>query len=102
MTNPPAMWTISLIIMVQHSDNNTTALTASASLGSDHVRFRPGKVGAKSILAPIKSTDWDNNIDTLGFTINSHMPRISYPRAKHEPIKTLLCEGWPKSRRQAK
>ena len=45
-----------LQIRVQHSDDVTTALIASASLGSDHVRlFGPGEVGVTPILAPKKA-----------------------------------------------
>ena len=62
-----------LQVRVQHSDNNTTALVASASLGSDHVGlWCPEEVEVSPILAPKKSTDWDTTIDALGFTISSH------------------------------
>ena len=92
-----------LQIRVQHSEDDLTALIASASLGSDHVRlFGPGEAGVTPILAPKKSTDWDTTIDALGFTINSHTMRISVPREKTEAIKRLLFEQWPQSRRQAK
>ena len=69
-----------LLIIVQHSDDDTTALIASASF-HDHVRlFGQGKEGVTPILAPNKSTEWDATIDALGFTINSHTMRISFPR----------------------
>ena len=67
-----------LLMRVQHSDHDTTALTASASLALDPVRlFGPGETGATPILAPKKSTGWDTTIDALGFTINLHTMRIS-------------------------
>ena len=92
-----------LLIRVQHSDNAKTALTASASQASDHVRlFGPGEVGEAPMLALKKSIDWDTTIDALGFTIHSHMLRISYPREKTEAIKKLLGDHWPPSRHQAK
>ena len=72
-----------LQVRVQHSDDDTTALIASASLGSDHVRlFGQVEVGLTPILAPKKSMDWDTTIDALGFTISSHTMRISVPRGK--------------------
>ena len=93
-----------LLIRVQHSDDDRSALIASSSLASDHVRlFGPGEDGVTLILAPKKSTDWDTTIDALGFTINSYILRISCTREKTEVIKRLLLfEHWPASRRQAK
>ena len=77
-----------LLIRVQHSDDARSALIASASRASDHVRlFGPGKDGVTPILAPKQSTDWDTRIDALGFTINSHTLRISFTREKTEAIK---------------
>ena len=82
-----------LLIKVQHSDDDTTALIASASLASDHVRlFGPGEEGVTLILAPHKSTNWDTTIDALGFTINSHTMKIWFPRVKVDAIKSLLRE----------
>ena len=60
-----------LLIRVQHLSDNT-ALIASASLASDHVRLFGPEEGVTPILAPKKSTDWDTTVDALGFTINSH------------------------------
>jgi len=91
-----------LLIRVQHSDDDKSALTASATLASDHVRlFCPGEEGVTPILAPKKSTDWDSKIDALGFTINSHTMRISFPREKADAIKRLLLEQWPLNRKRA-
>ena len=74
-----------LLFRVQQSDDDTTALTVSASLASDHVcSFGPGETGVTPILAPKKSTDWDSTIDALGFTINSHTMRILLTREKAE------------------
>ena len=64
-----------------HSGNAKTAFVAAASLASDHVRlFRPGGEGVSPILAPKNSTDWGSTINALGFTINSHTMRTSFPR----------------------
>ena len=47
-----------LQVRVQHSDDDTTALTASASLGSDHGRlFGLRDVGVTPILAPKKRSE---------------------------------------------
>ena len=47
-----------LLIKVQHSNDDTAALIASASLASDHVRlFGQGEEGVTPILAPKKNTD---------------------------------------------
>ena len=92
-----------LLVRAQQADDDRSALVASASIASDCVRlFGPGEDGVTPILAPKKSTDWDTSIDALGFTINSHSLRISFPREKTEAIKSLLHDHWPESRRQAK
>ena len=92
-----------LLMRVQHLDHDTTALTASASLASDHVcLFGPGGTGVTPILAPQKSTDWNTIIDALGFTINSHTMRISLTREKNEAIARLLHDHCPSRRRRAK
>ena len=92
-----------LLIKVQHSDDDTTALIASASLTSDHVRlFGPGEESVTPILAPKNSTDWHTTINALGFTIISHTMRISFPREKVDAIKRLQHEQCPVTRRQAK
>ena len=90
-----------LQVRVQHSDHDTTALIASSSLGSNHVRlFGPGEVGVTPILVPKKSTDWDTTIDALGFTISVHTRRISVPREKTAAVKRLLFEQWPQETRR--
>ena len=77
-----------LLIKVQHSDDDTTALIASASLASDHVPLLgQGGESETPILVPKKSTDRDATIDVPGFTINSHTMRISLPREKVDAIK---------------
>ena len=87
---------VSLLMRVQHSDHDTTALTASASLASDHVRlFGPGETGATPILTPKKNTYWNSTIDALGFTINSHTIRISLTREKNEAITRVRHDHWP-------
>ena len=44
-----------LLFRVQQSDDDTTAITASASLASHHERlFGPGETGVTPILAPKK------------------------------------------------
>ena len=92
-----------LLTRVHHSDDDTSALTAWASLASHHVRLiGPGETGATPILAPIKSTDWNTTIDALGFTINSNTMRISMTREKNEAIARLLRDHWPGSRRHAR
>ena len=92
-----------LLMAVQHSDDDATALTASASLASDHVRlFGPGETGVTPTLAPKKSTDWNTTIDALGFTTNSHTTRISLTREKIEAIANLLHDQWPSRRRSAR
>ena len=46
------------LMRVQHLDDGATALTASTSLASDHVRFFvPGETGVTPILVQKKSTD---------------------------------------------
>ena len=85
-----------LEIRVQHSDGDTTALIASASLGSDYVRLfglGEGEVGVTPILTPNKSTDWDSTICGLGFTISSHTMRISVPRGNVEAVQ-IFCSSY--------
>ena len=70
-----------LQVRARHSDDDTTALIASASIGSDHVcLFDPGEARATPILASKEITDWDTTIDALGFNISSHTMRTSVPR----------------------
>ena len=84
----PYTWTTTLLVKVRHSDVDSSALIASASLASDHGRLLgPGEAGAKSILAPKKCADWDSAIDALGFTINSHTMRISSTYEKKKKQK---------------
>ena len=90
-----------LMIKVQHSDDDPTALIASASLASHHVRlFGQGEEGVTPILAPKKIANWDTTIDALGFTIFSHTMRISFLRENADAIKRLLREQWPADRKQ--
>ena len=79
------------LIKVQHTDNGTTALIASASLTSDHVRLLGrGEEGVTPTIALKKRTERDTTIDALGFTINSHTKKISLPRVKVDAIKSFL------------
>ena len=92
-----------LRVKEHHSDDDTTALTASASLASDHVRlFVRGEEGVAPILAPKKSTDLDTTIDALRFIINSHTMKTLFPSEKVDAIKRSLSEQWPVDRRQGK
>ena len=77
-----------LLIRVQHSDDDETALIASAPLVSDLVRlFGPGEERVALSLAPKRSLNWDSTIVALGFTVNSHTMRISFPPDKANDIK---------------
>ena len=88
---------------MQQDSNNRSALTASASLASDHVRlFGPGELGKTPILAAKKSTVWDTTIDALGYTIDPHRMRISTTQAKVEAIRELLERERPCDRKEAK
>ena len=90
-----------LLVRVPHSDDDTTALTALASLSSGHVRlFEPGEAGVTPILAPKKSTDWDTTIDALGYSINSLITSLT--REKNDAISRMLPDHWPTSRRNEK
>ena len=51
-----------------------------------------GEGGVTPIFAPKKTTDWDTTIDALGFTLNSPIVRISFPREKDDAIKGLLSD----------
>ena len=52
-----------LLIRVQHSDDGKSALIASASHASDHVRLSgPREEGVTPILSPKKSSDWDTTM----------------------------------------
>ena len=91
-----------LLSKVQHGPEDQSALIASASLASDHVRlFGPGEAGEVPILAPKKSTDWDTVIDALGFSIDSHAGRIATTPERVEAIRTTLESDWPCDRKQA-
>ena len=90
-------------LKVQHSPTDTSALMASASLASDHVRlFGPSAEGDTPILAPHKSSDWNTTIDALGYTINTHTLQISVTQQKVEALRELLANSWPADRREAR
>ena len=92
-----------LLASVQQADADRSPRVASASLASDCVRlFGPGEDGVTPMLGRIKSTNRDTTIDALGFTVNRHTLRISFPRQKTEAIKALLNDHWPVSRRRTK
>ena len=66
-----------ILVRVQQDPSDQTALIASASLASDHVRlFGPGEEGEILILSPKKSTNWDTTVDALEYTINTHTIKI--------------------------
>jgi len=91
-----------ILAKVQHEPADQSALVASASLASDHVRlFGPGEKGHTPILAPKKSTHWDTIVDALGYTINTHSMTIAITRDKVAAIRELLVNEWPADRYQA-
>lgn len=91
-----------LLSKVQHGPEDQSALVASASLASDHVRlFGPGEAGEIPILAPKKSTDWDSVIEALGYTIDTHEGRIATTPERVEAIRSTLESDWPSDRKQA-
>ena len=91
-----------IMARVQADPTDQSALVASASLASDHIRlFGPGEAGATPILAPQKSTDWDTTVDLLGFTVNTHTLRISVTEGKIAAIRRTLEQEWPLARKQA-
>ena len=76
------------LIRVQHSDDDSTALIASASL---FLRSRAfiwaGGGGSNPHLIPDKDLRTGNpRLACYGFTINSHTMRISFPREKADVI----------------
>ena len=87
-----------IMASVQVDSFDQTALVASASLASDHVRlFRSGEEDEVSILAPKKSTGWNSIVDALGFTINMHTMRISITKERVDAIRGTLEQDWPRS-----
>ena len=84
---------------VKANPADQSALVASASLASDHIRlFGPGDT---PILAPKKSTDWDTTVDLLGFTVKTHTVRITVTEGKISAIRLTLEQEWPLTRKQA-
>lgn len=78
------------LVSVQHSADDMTTLTASTFPASDHVRrLVRGEDGVNPNLAPKPSPNWDTNNDAMGFSVNSHLLRIWYPREKTEAMKRL-------------
>ena len=91
-----------IMARVQTDPRDQSALVASASLASDHIRlFEPGEADAIPILAPQKSTDWDTTVDLLDFTVNTHTLRISVTEEKIAAIRLTLEQEWPLTRKQA-
>ena len=90
-----------IMACVQTDTTDQSALVASASLASDHIRlFGPGEADATLILAPKKSTDWGTTVDLLGFTANTHTLRISVTEGKIAAIRLTLEQEWPLTRKQ--
>ena len=90
-----------IMARVQADPTDQSALVASASLASDHIRwFGPGEADATPILAPKKSTDWDTTVDLLGFTVNTHALSIAVTEGKTAAIRLTLEQEWPPTRKQ--
>ena len=86
---------------VQADPTDQSALIASVSLASDHIRlFGPGEADATPILVPKKSTDWETTEDLLGFTVNTHTLRIAVTERKIAAIRLTLEQEWPFTRKQ--
>ncbi|CAB1106825.1 unnamed protein product [Ectocarpus sp. CCAP 1310/34] len=91
-----------LLTKVQHDPTDQSALIASASLASDHVRlFGKGELGETPILAPKKSTDWDTVIEALGYIIDTHAGRIATTPERISAIRNILETDWPHDRKKA-
>ena len=90
------------LIRAQQSDEDKSALVASASLASDYVRlFGPGEPGETPTLAPKKSSNWNTTLEFLGFVINLHALEISVRIKIAQAIQTALVDDWPRCRRRA-
>ena len=88
-----------IMASVQVDSFDRTALVASTSLASDHMRpFGSGENDEVPILAPKKSTDWNSIVDALGFTINTHTMRISITNERVDAIRDTLEQDWPRSK----
>ena len=89
-----------ILARVQADHIDQSALGASASLASDHMRlFGPGETDATPILAPKKSTDWDTTVDSLGFAVNIHTLRIAVTEGKIAAFRLTLEQEWPLTRK---
>ena len=86
-----------IVARAQAESADQSALVASASLASDHIRlFGPGEADATPILAPKKSTDWDTTtVDLLGFTVNTYTLRIAVTGGNIAAIRVTLEHKWP-------
>ena len=92
-----------IMASLQVESFNQTALAASASLASDHVRlFGSGEKDEVHILAPNKSTDYNSIVNALGFTINTHTVRISITKERVDDIRHTLEQDWPRSKQYAR
>ena len=88
---------------VQVDSFDRTALVASGSLASDHVRLiETGEKDEEPILARKKSTGWKSIVDALGFTINTHTLRISIAKERVDAIRDTLEDDWPRSKQFAR
>ena len=91
-----------LLIRMQHPDDDKTPLIASASLASGHERsFGPEEERVTPSFVWKKSTDWDSTTNALGYAMNSHTMRTSFPCEKANAIKRLLLDQWFLGRRRA-
>ena len=87
-----------LLVKIQHSDDDRSALITSVSLASNQVRlFGPREDGVTPIQDPKARTDWNTTIDALVFTIIFHTLRSPCTREKIEAgkqfvIRSFACE----------
>ena len=90
-----------IMARVQANLTDSSALVASTSLASDHIRLlEPGEADAIPILAPKKST-WDTAVDLVGFTVKTHTRRITVMEGKIAAIKLTLEQEWSLTRKKA-
>ena len=89
-----------ILVRVQQDPSDQTACIASASLALDHIiLFGSGDEGEIPILFPKKSMNWDTTVkNALGYTINTHIMRISMAQEKIAALRDLLERKWPSER----
>lgn len=90
-----------MLAEIQYFDDGRRCLASSGALASDHSRlFGERTPRDPPILAAKKISNWDTELEVLGWTFDTVAMTISLPESKLHSYSQMLAE-WPPTRRSA-